>query len=88
LADTQAMNKWLKISNFFEDKPEETLQLPWHRLKVIADEHNRRGPGSKISFAKTMVKHHGFIASNAAQHPDCPSATEFRDGLLALVRGE
>jgi hypothetical protein len=70
LADTDAMNKWLKTSDFSKD---------------IANNLNKRGPGnSKPVFAKKMIEHYGFLVQNAAQHKHCPSAKKFRDALLLL----
>jgi hypothetical protein len=85
LADTQAMNKWLKMTDFNELLPEQTPDLPWDRLKVITNGLDKSGPGNnKVKFAKQMVKHHGFCVPNAAQHPNCPSATGFINGLMTL----
>ena len=85
LADTSALNKWLKLEGVYEDFPELTPALPWDRLKALANEHNKRGPGgSKPVFAKQMTKHHGFSLERAAAHVNCPSATEFYSFLLNL----
>lgn len=85
LADTQALRKWLGIPTFTEDKPEETLGMPWDRLKEIARENNKRGPGTnKVSFAKKMVNHHGFTITSASSHSNCPSVVEFSVGVVAL----
>ena len=53
LADTCAMNTWLGTQDFYEPQPEKTVNKPWDRLKEIAAENGKRGPGQKISFAKT-----------------------------------
>ncbi|WP_084187437.1 DUF4276 family protein [Andreprevotia chitinilytica] len=85
LADSQALRKWLGLDDVAEDRPEETVGMPWDRLKELAKEKAKQGPGSnKPGFAKKMVKHYGFTVANAAQHPHCPSAKEFHDGLQAL----
>ncbi|MBR9867108.1 MAG: DUF4276 family protein [Oceanospirillales bacterium] len=76
LADSSAMNIWLGITDFYEEQPEQTQGKPWDRLKEIAIEKGKRGPGQKISFAKKITKHHGFSVEHAAQHQNCPSATE------------
>lgn len=84
LADSAALTKWLGVP-YEEAHPEATVGKPWDRLKEIAAELNRRGPGnSKPGFAKKMVKHHGFTIPAAAAHTDCPSATSFCDGLKLL----
>jgi hypothetical protein len=85
LADTQALRQWLKIDTVEEPTPEQTLGMPWQRLKEIARENNKRGPGdNKLIFARRMIKHYGFTVSNAAQHSNCPSVVEFADGIVAL----
>lgn len=76
LADSAAMNSWLDDADFHEAQPEQTQAMPWDRLKEIATERGKRGPGQKISFAKKITKHHGFSLVHAAQHQNCPSATE------------
>lgn len=84
LADSKALEKWLGTS-WHEDRPEETNGMPWGRLKELANELKARGPGpSKPAFAKKMTKHFGFTVPNAAQHPNCPSAKFFHDGLTNL----
>jgi len=87
LADTTAMNNWLKTdTDFYEDHPEQTTEMPWARLKEIAKTMNLQGPGAtKVIFAKKMVKHYAFSVSGAAQHPACLSAKGFHDGLLGLL---
>ncbi len=76
LADTSAIQTWLKLDSFYEDQPEQTPSKPWDRLKEIANENGRSGPGQKIGFAKKMTKHWNFSIENAALHPACPSAKE------------
>ncbi|AMQ90532.1 DUF4276 family protein [Marinobacter sp. LQ44] len=76
LADTKAMNNWLGISNFYEENPEATADKPWNRLKEIAADLGKRGPGNKVAFTKKLVKHWEFSLERAASHPNCPSAKE------------
>lgn len=76
LADSTAMNKWLKISDFHEAHPEQTQGKPWDRLKEIAIERGKRGPGNKISFAKKIIKQFGFSVEEAAKHQNCQSVRE------------
>jgi hypothetical protein len=87
LADSQAMNNWLRRQYFYEERPQETIDLPWEHLKVIAREYHTAGlgVGQKIMFTKKMMKTWGFNIERAAQHPHCPSAKAFHDGLLALA---
>lgn len=85
LADSFALQKWLGLDQVYEPKPEETPGMPWLRIKALAAELNKRGPGStKNAFAKRMVDSYGFSIANAAQHPECPSAKSFYDGLVGL----
>ena len=86
LADTDAMRRWLNAPDFFEPTPEQTPEMPWDRLKEVAKVCGSRGPGSnKVIFAKKMC---GVVLQyeleRAAAHPACPSAKDFRDGLLKL----
>lgn len=85
LADTNALCKWLSSDDVFVNKPEETVGMPWERLKELSSELGKRGPGStKPGFAKKMVKHYGFSVPNAAKHPNCPSVKKFYDVLMGL----
>lgn len=85
LADSTAMNAWLGIEDFHEANPEATPEKPWERLRQVAAERNKRGPGSnKVAFAKKLIKHWGFSVESAATHESCPSARE----LVAYFRGK
>jgi hypothetical protein len=85
LADTEAMCRWLNVSNFFELAPEQTSEMPWDRLKEVAKAHSSRGPGSnKVLFAKKMCGTLRYELQRAATHPKCPSAKAFHDALVAL----
>ncbi|KOP59952.1 hypothetical protein OX90_08635 [Pseudomonas coronafaciens pv. porri] len=76
LADGVAMNAWLGTDDFHEPNPEATPDKPWERLKQVATERGKRGPGSKVAFATKVTKHWGFTIENASAHPACPSAQE------------
>lgn len=77
LADSQAMNTWLGTDNFHEQNPEVTPDKPWERIRQIAHELKKRGPGSsKVAFTKKMIERWGFTIERAAAHPACPSANE------------
>jgi len=80
LADDEAMSSWLK-ERFHEDYPECTDNLPLERIKQIAKDRDKRGPGPKPGFAKKMTSRHGFSLERAAEHPNCPSVKNFRDTL-------
>ena len=83
LADSQALKNWLKTSHI-EAYPENTQGLPWDRVKEIAKQYERRGPGSKVTFAKHMVTKNSFSIARAAAHGACSSAKEFHDTLIQL----
>lgn len=85
LADTPALQRWLKIDDVLEAAPENTPGMPWERLKALAMEKGARGPGSnKPKFAMQMCRNHGFEIAQAATHPACHSAKLFHDTLLSL----
>jgi hypothetical protein len=86
LADTDAMRRWLNAPEFFESTPEQTLGMPWDRLKEVAKAYGSRGPGSnKVLFARKMCGAAlRYELERAAAHPACPSAKAFRDGLVEL----
>jgi hypothetical protein len=86
LADTEAMQRWLKSTDFYESAPEQTPGMPWDWLKEVARIHGARGPGTnKVIFAKKMCGALNYHFGRAAMHPACPSATAFHDGLRALA---
>ena len=84
LADSPAMRQLFEDDGFVVDLPEQTPGMPWDYLKHLVVERERRGLGSKASFAKQMTKRLGFSIASAAQHSACPSAKEFHDELIAL----
>lgn len=88
LADTKAMNNWLGISNFYEENPEATADKPWNRLKEIAADLGKRGPGNKVAFTKKLVKHWEFSLERAASHPNCPSAKELVEYFSQVAESE
>jgi Domain of unknown function (DUF4276) len=86
LADSNALQTWLELPDVQENLPEDTVGMPWDRLKELAKEKERRGPGSnKPGFAKKMCKHYGFTVARAAEHPACPSAKLFHDEFVKLA---
>lgn len=88
LADTEALQRFLKSEDAFEALPEETTEKPWQRLKELAVERKVNGPGSsKTLFAKRMCNRYGFEISRAAKHPACPSVKQFHDELIRLGSG-
>ena len=86
LADSLAMRNWSGDADFFEEYPEETPGMPWDRLKEVGTSGGR-GPGSKVGFAKKIVRTHGFSIASAAKHPNCPSAKYFVHRVGALGGG-
>lgn len=85
LADTAAMRRWLGEENFVEEFPEATPGMPWDRLKAVAKERGKRGPGlNKVIFAKRMCGALQFGVGEAASHANCQSVKEFCDALIEL----
>jgi hypothetical protein len=84
LADTQAMQSWIKDKNYYEDSPEHMEEMPWERLRAIAKEKIGRGISCKKTFARTFIHIHGFSISRAAIHSNCPSAKYFVEKLKLL----
>jgi predicted ATP-dependent endonuclease of OLD family len=82
LADGAAMAAWLKEESFHEGYPEATPAMPREKIKQIAKDKNKSGPGaSKPNFIKKMIVKHGFSIERAAEHPHCPSVKEFSTTL-------
>ena len=88
LADTDAIKNWLNDESYYELAPENTLDLPWERLKEIAAERGQRGPGNKVGFAKKMVNKCGFDVENASLHANAKSAKLFLVGLQEIAQAE
>ncbi len=87
LADSTALRTWLGLADAYEILPEETVGMPWDRLKELANSKGKREPGlSKPGFAKKMCEHYGFTIAGAANHHACPSVKEFHDGMVKLGR--
>ena len=85
LADTNTMRRWLSNPDFFEEQPEQTAEMPWDRLKEVAKSCGARGPGpNKVIFSKRICGSLQFQINGASDHPNCRSAKEFCDGLIAL----
>lgn len=75
LADSITLSSLFK-SNYIFNHPEKE-NYPREKLKEIFIDKTGRGIGeSKPGFAKRIIKQ-GFSLLNAAQHPDCNSATYF-----------
>jgi hypothetical protein len=83
LADTEAMKRWTGDDGFHEPEPEDLEGMPWDRLKEIG-RNGRRGPGSKVAFAKKFIRVHKFDVRRSANHQNCPSARYFIEKLCAL----
>lgn len=84
LAHSSAMRHWTGDSDFVEEWPERTPLAPWDRLKEIGKQSGRGPGGSKVTFAKRIVRC-GFTIEGSARHPNCESAVYFvkRVGELA-----
>ncbi|WP_373512758.1 hypothetical protein [Persicitalea sp.] len=82
LADRFTLSSLLK-ENFDFENPEDQAN-PYEVLRVLFNEKRGRGCGTKHILAKRMIKY-GFSLENAAQHPNCPSATYFLNKLQQLA---
>jgi hypothetical protein len=83
------MRLWLKNDDFpGETQPEQTVDMPWERLKEIAINYHKKklGPGrKKKTFTQKMIEQFGFSMERVANHPNCPSAKYFLEKLQILA---
>jgi len=89
LADTEAMCSWLENPEFSENFPEETVAMPWERLREVGKTYHRRKRGvgnSKPMFAGKLIKTFHFSIEQAAAHPNCQSATYFLEKLKEIAQ--
>jgi hypothetical protein len=84
LADTEALSQWLK-TNVFEEYPEKTEAMPFERLRELSLHYRQRGISGKLPFTKSFIQK-WFDFERAANHPNCPSAKAFHDGLIELAK--
>lgn len=87
LADDVAISKWLNEDYFFEEFPEKTEEMPWERLKEIAKDKGKRGPGATRPIFTRKILKCGFSLEQAAKHANCPSVKMFHDTLLKWGKG-
>lgn len=84
LADTETINKVIGNGNYYCEAPE-NLTNPFEQIRQLHIEYkNGRGIGGKPLLAAKMNKN-GFNVLNAAQHPNCHSATYFVEKLKGLT---
>lgn len=81
LADTSALSSYLNAEISFL-KPEDPPN-PYEAVKALKIELSGKGVGDKKHLTRHMLRA-GFSLSNAAAHPNCPSATYFLNKLLSL----
>jgi len=67
-----------KEKNF--EYPEETNLMPYDTFKNLLLKHTSRGSGSKVAFAKKVLKN-GFSIDRASEHNNCKSAKYFINKL-------
>ena len=84
LACEELMRTVLHIPEFSIKLPEKTTELPFDYIKSLTASQQVRGPGSKVTFAKRVLRH-GFSLQTAANHPHCPSATSFLNYLHQIA---
>lgn len=85
LADSSTMSTITK-KNFFYAFPEKTNSKPIDEINEVFKTELERGVGKrgKPGLAKYFVNQ-GFEITNAAQHPNCPSALYFVNKLKELA---
>jgi hypothetical protein len=82
IADSTAMSSLLgELYHFAEP---ETLPNPFETIRTLLKAKLDRGIGDKIILANKILSH-GFSITNAAAHPNCPSARYFIAKLQSLV---
>lgn len=83
LADHQALSNFLQAKILPVERPESYLS-PFDQVKSLRIKHSNRGLSDKKSLAKNMLSC-GFSLSNAAAHPNCPSASYFLRKLQSIT---
>lgn len=84
LADTDAIRNVIGKSDYYCEFPEDII-TPFEEIKGLAKLFNNgTGVGSKPFLAGKM-NNQGFNITNAAQHPNCPSALYFVNKLKELA---
>ena len=84
LADTQALQSFIKSNKFQCDNPEAVAQ-PFEEIKALRISYLNRGIGDKKILAKFMLRNN-FSFEKAASHPNCTSAKYFIDKLKSLSK--
>ena len=87
LACSTTMSHLLQIPNFKFDNPEQEKE-PFDTINQLLINKTGRGVGrrsGKITLAHRMIKF-GFDISNAASHPNCPSAKYFLKKLEEIAQ--
>ena len=82
LADSAVLTQMTGVPVYI-DYPEQDEQ-PFETIRQIFLNKTGRGIGTKPMLARRMLKY-GFSIENAAQHPNCPSATYFLTKLQTLA---
>jgi hypothetical protein len=76
LSDTDAIRKLFGNDTGFSCNAPEILSNPYEEIKRIRMSKIKRGPGTKVTLANTMIRNN-FSILKAAQHPNCNSAKYF-----------
>lgn len=83
LADSETLFKFTNEKLDYYELPENTEIMPYEEYKNILLHYTNRGTGTKVIFAKKILKQ-GFKIENAAQHPNCKSAKYFLSKLKEI----
>jgi len=89
LADTEAMRSWLENPEFSENFPEQTVKMPWERLREVGKTYHKRKRGvgdSKPIFVRKLINTFHFSIERAAAHPQCQSAKYFLEKLKEIAQ--
>ncbi len=85
LADNEVL-KILTEKDIAYINPEVTEEMPYDEYKKILLEYTGRGTGSKVTFAKKVIKKHSFSIDRASYHPNCQSAKYFIEKITNIGR--
>jgi len=80
LADSNLLFTLTNNKLKYFQQPENTITMPFDEYKEILLKYTNRGAGTKVMFARKVLKN-GFKIENAAMHQNCQSAKYFIDKL-------
>jgi len=85
LADSDLLIQLLnKEGEFLFDEPENIDGEPFEELKKLFETYTNRGLSKRRNRHANYIINNGFSITNAANHPNCPSAKYFLEKLSQL----